>query len=84
MGGPKRSRSRLQIGDRFDIFLTIDKGFEFERDVRKLDFGIIVLTAANNQMASYESLLEDLVQQIGRVSTGQVIHVIDPFLNSRP
>jgi len=67
-----------EIEGRFDVFLTIDKGFEFEHDLKKLSFGIIVLTAANNQMPSYERLLEELLWQIQHVSPGHVVHVIDP------
>jgi hypothetical protein len=67
-----------KIKGHYDVFLTIDKGFEFEHDLRKLPYGIIVLTAANNQMPSYERLLEDLVRQIQDVGPGQVVHVIDP------
>ena len=43
-----------QIQERFDVFVTIDKGFEFEQNVSKLSFGIIVLETANNQLPSYE------------------------------
>jgi len=53
-----------KIQDRFDIFLTIDKGFEFEHNLEQLSFGIIILEAANNQMPSYERLLEGLLSQI--------------------
>jgi predicted nuclease of predicted toxin-antitoxin system len=67
-----------QIEGRYDVFLTIDKGFEFEHDLKKLSFGMIVLTAANNQMASYDRLLEELIAQIQRLSPGQAVHVIDP------
>ena len=41
-----------EIEGRFDVFLTIDKGFEFEHDLKKLSFGIIVLTTANNRNCS--------------------------------
>jgi hypothetical protein len=67
-----------KIGGRYDVFLTIDKGFEFEHDLKKLSFGIIVLTATNNQIPSYKRLLEDLVRQIQDVGPGQSVHVIDP------
>src|SRR6266702_2157771 len=58
------------IEGRYDVFLTIDKGFEFEHDLKKLSFAIIVLTTANNQMPSYERLLEELLRQIQLVSPG--------------
>lgn len=66
------------IGGRFDVFLTIDKGFEFEHDLAKLSFGIIVLTTANNQMPSWERVLGELVLQIPQVRPGRVFHVVDP------
>jgi hypothetical protein len=53
-----------QIQGRFDIFLTIDKGFEFEHNLKKFSFGVIVLETANNQMPSYERVLEALVEMI--------------------
>jgi len=59
-------------------FLTIDKGFEFEHDLKKLSFGIIILETANNQMPSYQRVLEELVRQIQCVAPGQVILVSDP------
>ena len=67
-----------EIEGRFDFFLTLDKGFEFEHSHKKRSFGIIVLTTANNQISSYERLLEDLVRQILNEIPNRVVHVIDP------
>jgi predicted nuclease of predicted toxin-antitoxin system len=63
----------LQLQGRFDAFLTIDKRFEYEHNVEKLAFGVVVLETANNQMPSYERLLEDLIGQIRTISAGQVV-----------
>ena len=67
-----------KIEGRFDVFLTIDKGFEFEHDLRELPFAITVLTTANNQMPSWERLLDELVRQVLHVASGHVVHVVDP------
>ena len=67
-----------QIQGRFDVFLTIDKGFEFERNLEQLSFGIIILEAANNQMPSYERLLERLVEQVRVAAPGRLARVSDP------
>ena len=67
-----------QIQGRFDIFLTIDKGFEFEHNLKKLSFGVIVLETANNQMPSYERVSEELVRLIQSVAPGQVVRISDP------
>ncbi|MGA3075194.1 MAG: DUF5615 family PIN-like protein [Bryobacteraceae bacterium] len=63
---------------RFDVFLTIDKGFEFEHDLKRLSFGIVVLETANNQMPSYERLMQELVRLILCVAPGQVVRASDP------
>ena len=78
-----RDRSHIllpQIQGRFDVFLTIDKGFEFEHNLEKLSFGVIVLEASNNQMTSYERLLNELVEQIRSAVPGRVVRVSDPEL----
>lgn len=62
----------------FDVFLTIDKGFEFEHDSKKLSFGIVVVETANNQMPSYERVMQELVRIIQSVAPGQVVRVRDP------
>jgi hypothetical protein len=73
-----RPHSRPPNPGRFDTFLTIDKGFEYEHNVEKLTFSIVVLETANNQMPSYERLLEDLIRQIQIASPGQIVRVSDP------
>ena len=71
-----------QIDRRFDVFVTIDKGFEFEHNfehnLEKLSFGIVIIEAANNQMSSYERLLNELNQSIQAAVAGEVIRVRDP------
>ena len=67
-----------EIEGRFDVFVTIDKGFEFEHNLGLLSFGMIVVTAANNQMSSYERTQDELTRQLQDVKPGQMVHVIDP------
>jgi hypothetical protein len=67
-----------RIQGRFDVFLTIDKGLEFEHDLKKLSFGIVVVATANNQRPYYERVMQELVRLIQRVAPGQVARVSDP------
>jgi hypothetical protein len=67
-----------RIQGRFDAFLTIDKGFEYEHDLKKLSFGIIVVETINNQIPSYERVMQDLVRLIQCVAPGHVARVTDP------
>ena len=81
LAGVKDRSLVAKIQDAFEVFLTIDKGFEFEHDLRKLNFGIIIVSANNNQMPSYERLLANLIMQICGAEHGQVVHVVDPALH---
>lgn len=78
MERPTGPRARPQNTGRFDAFLTIDRGFEYEHDLKKLSFGIVVVETVNNQMPSYERVMQELVRQIQCVAPGLVTHVSDP------
>jgi predicted nuclease of predicted toxin-antitoxin system len=67
-----------QIQDRFDVFLTLDKGFEFEQNLKMLSFGVVLLETTNNQMPSYERMLEEMISAIQLVEPGQIVRVSDP------
>jgi len=56
----------------FDVFVTIDKGFAFEQNLRKLSLGIVILETHDNQMPSYERVLPELVAAIETVESGSV------------
>jgi hypothetical protein len=62
----------------FDVFLTIDKGFEFEHDLKSLTFGIVVVEAINNQMPSYERVMGELIVLVQGIGPGQLAHISDP------
>ena len=64
-----------KIKNEFDVFVTIDRGFEFEHNLNQLSFGIIILATPNNQMPSYERLLDRLLAAIIEIDHGKVVHV---------
>ncbi|MGD0362143.1 MAG: hypothetical protein ABSC93_14805 [Bryobacteraceae bacterium] len=67
-----------KIQGRFDAFPTIDRGFEYEHDLKKLSFGIVVVETVNNQMPSYERVMQELVRHIQSIAPGLVTHRTDP------
>jgi len=46
--------------------------------LKKVSFGVIVLETANNQMPSYERVLDELAGLIQLVAPGQVARISDP------
>jgi predicted nuclease of predicted toxin-antitoxin system len=63
------------IQDRFDVFVTIDRGFEHEHNLRKLKFGILIVHVGLNKLESYRSLIVDLKDAVEQVQPGVVAHV---------
>jgi len=59
----------------FDILLTLDRGFEFQHNLKKLTFGIVILHPARNRREDYEPMAKALRQAEQIVRPGQVLHV---------
>lgn len=68
------------IQGHYEVFVTLDRGFEFQQNLSKLDFGIVIVRAINNQMASYERMFGDLQAALAAVKPGCTVHVRDPLL----
>jgi hypothetical protein len=63
------------IQGRFDVFVTIDRGFEFEHNLKKLTFGIVIAHVPKNRLEYYRPLFADLVAAVENVGAGEVKHV---------
>ena len=62
----------------FDVFVTADKGFEYEHNLRDLAMGIVIVHVPRNRMEYYRPLFPALVDAVERVKAGEVIHVTAP------
>jgi len=58
-----------------DVLVTIDRGFEHEHNLKKLKFGIVIIHVKRNRMEYYRPLFPALLDAIGRVKAGEIIHV---------
>ena len=66
----------VQLAQRsFDVLLTLDRGFEFQHNLKKLTFGIVIIHATRNRKEDYQPLAEALGRAIETVQPGQVTHV---------
>ncbi len=59
----------------FDVLVTIDRGFEFEHNLKKLTFGIVIVHVARNRVSYYRPLYPAILATVERVQPGEVIHV---------
>ena len=65
----------VRIQDHFDSFVTTDQGFEFQHNLSKLRFGIIVVHVAKNKAEFYEPLVPRIQIALDRTGPGKVAHV---------
>lgn len=62
---------------RFDVLLTLDRGFEFQHNLSKLTFGIVIVHPARNRREDYEPLAGALRRAIETVQPGRLLHVYE-------
>jgi predicted nuclease of predicted toxin-antitoxin system len=61
-----------------DVLVTTDNGFEYEHNLKKIAFGIVIVHVKRNRMENYAPLFPALVDAIKRVKRGEVLHVSAP------
>jgi len=60
---------------RIDVLLTLDRGFEFQHNLKRLTFGIVILHPKRNRAEDYARLAADLRTALRAIHPGQVLHV---------
>jgi predicted nuclease of predicted toxin-antitoxin system len=61
--------------DRFDVFLTIDQGIEFQQNVSKLGLAVVIVHVSKNQFRNYAANPGEILQAIETARPGQISHV---------
>ena len=59
----------------YDVFVTIDQGFELEHNLKKLSFGFLIIHVPKNTLEFYEAIEAPLRNAVTRVKAGQAVHV---------
>jgi hypothetical protein len=63
------------VQEHFDVFVTIDQGFEFEHNLKKLKVSLVIVHVSSNKLESYRGLAGKLVAAIEEGKPGDVIHI---------
>jgi len=63
------------IQGQFDLFVTIDQGFEFEHNLMEFAFGFLIIHVQKNKVRFYRPLASQIADAMDRVKPGEVIHV---------
>jgi len=59
----------------FDVFVTIDRGFEHQHNLRNRRIGIVIVHVSKNKVASYRAMAAELLSLVVDVRAGAVLHV---------
>ncbi|BDC51685.1 hypothetical protein F183_A40000 [Bryobacterales bacterium F-183] len=60
-----------------DVFVTADRGFEHQHNLKALRFGIVIVHVARNQVRFYRPLFPEILEAARRVRAGGVVHVYE-------
>jgi len=61
-----------------DVFVTADRGFEHEHNLKSLSFGIGIVHVSRNKITFYRPLFAQLLQAVATIRAGEVAHVYGP------
>ena len=59
----------------FDVFVTSDTNLEFQQNLSDVAMVIVVLFAARNDVELLAPLIPEVMEAVGRATSGTVVHV---------
>lgn len=62
----------------FDVLVTVDRNLVFQQNLSGLRLSIVVLVAYSNNIRVLRLLLPELLDTLGTIQPGQVVHVGPP------
>ncbi len=73
----KKNGELLAIAERqgFEIFLTMDRGLEYEQNLKGRRIAIITLRAKSNRLADVAPLVDECLRLIRSIRPGQIVPV---------
>ena len=58
-----------------DVFITADRGFEHEHNLKSLPFGVVIVHVTRNKITFYRPLFAQLLGAVASIRAGEVVHV---------
>ena len=65
---------RLAAGE-FEVFLTMDRGVEFQQNLQGLPIGVLIIRAPSNRFEDLQPLVSELQNAVHTIQPGQVRRV---------
>ena len=74
-GGIKNDRLLRLAASEFDVLLTMDRGIEYQQNLREIDLCLMVLSAVSNDIDDLLPLAPSINAAFAEVVPGRLIHV---------
>jgi Domain of unknown function (DUF5615) len=59
----------------FEVFVTVDRGLEYEQNLARRDIAVIVIRAKSSRLADLLPLVPEVLRLIPSIKSGQLIRV---------
>ncbi len=73
--GKKNSELLRLAAEEFDVFLTMDRGVEFQQRVENLAIAILIIRAPSNRFEDLQPLLPEIREALKGIHPGHVTRV---------
>jgi len=60
---------------KFDVFLTVDQGIEYQQNLAARNIGIIIFRTKSNRLKDLLNLLPDCLARIQSIEPGQLVRI---------
>lgn len=68
----KRNGELMRLAElEFDVFVTMDRGIEYQQNLSGFDLGVILVRAVSNRLGDVLPLLPDLTRALQTTAPGQ-------------
>lgn len=72
----KKNGELLRLAeDRFEVFLTTDRGIPHQQNVSRLDLTVVLLRAKSNAREDLAPLMDQVNEKLGSVEAGTVVRI---------
>jgi predicted nuclease of predicted toxin-antitoxin system len=73
--GIKNSELLRLAAAEFEVFLTMDRGVEFQQNLQSLSIGILIIRAPSNRFEDLQPLISEVQNALNIIQPGQVHRV---------
>ena len=73
--GFRNGELMAKAASQFDVFITAEKGIEFQQNYSELDLGIVILFAPDNRVETIVGLAPAILESLADLKPGRLVRV---------